>query len=279
MKIIGTFGVVVAASIALLQPAEGRSGGGHSGGGSFHSFSSGPHFSNSAGHSSRAGNYYRSAPRYHSQAMRSSSQAAYRNRNYTRSTSHYSSRAVSRNRVVTDSRQVSSNRTTALNPRVDPRFNSRRAANLTTALRPQNLNHSQQRVLAQQSRNWNRNRDHNWHGNRCHWHNNSWVILGPWFYPWDYGYYPYGAYYYDDGYYDNGYAANEDSQSQYENGDLDSSVRRVQAALAREGYYHGAIDGSFGPATQNALRRYQRNHGLGVTGEIDRPVIEALGLR
>jgi len=105
------------------------------------------------------------------------------------------------------------------------------------------------------------------------------VIIGPWF-PWDYGYYPYGAYsYYDDGYYDNGYAADDYSQSEYQNGDLDSSVRRVQAALAREGYYRGAIDGSFGPATQNALRRYQRNHGLNVTGEIDRPVIEALRLR
>ena len=106
------------------------------------------------------------------------------------------------------------------------------------------------------------------------------MIIGPWFYPWDYGYYPYGAYsYYDNGYYDDGYAANEYSQSEYNNGDLDSSVRQVQEALAREGYYHGAIDGSFGPATRNALRRYQRNHGLGVTGEIDRPVIEALGLR
>ena len=104
------------------------------------------------------------------------------------------------------------------------------------------------------------------------------MIIGPW-YPWDYGYYPYGAYsYYDDGYYDDGYAANEYSQSEYDNGNPDSSVSQVQAALAREGYYRGAIDGSFGPATRNALRRYQQNHGLDVTGRIDRPVLEALGL-
>lgn len=216
--------------------------------------------------------YTRSSPRF-------SSQTALRNQTYARSSQRFSSRAVSRNGVTADSRQFTANRTAALNPKVDSRFDSRRAASRTATLRPQNLNNNQRRVLAQQSRSWDRHRDHNWRGNRCRWHNNSWVIIGPWFYPWDYGYYPYASYsYYGDGYYDDGYAANEYSQSEYDNGDLDSSVRRVQAALAREGYYHGAIDGAFGPATQNALRRYQRNHGLGVTGEIDRPVIEALGL-
>jgi peptidoglycan hydrolase-like protein with peptidoglycan-binding domain len=114
------------------------------------------------------------------------------------------------------------------------------------------------------------------------------VIFDLGFYPWDYGYgyYPYGAYsYYDGGYYDDVYAPSEYSQgpspaqSQYDSGNRDSSVSQVQAALAREGYYRGAIDGSLGPATRNALRRYQRNHGLDVTGRVDRPVIETLGLR
>lgn len=107
------------------------------------------------------------------------------------------------------------------------------------------------------------------------------MIIGPWYpwgYGWGYGYgYPYGAYsYYDDGYYDDRYAANE--YSEYDSGNADSSVSQVQAALAREGYYHGAIDGSIGPATRNALRRYQRSHGLDATGRIDRGVLEALGL-
>jgi hypothetical protein len=145
-------------------------------------------------------------------------------------------------------------------------------------------------------RNWDRSRDHFWHGHRCHWHNNAWLIFDLGFYPWDYGYgypydygygygYPYGASpYYDGGYYDNGYAPSEYSQeypaqSEYDSGDSDSSVGQVQAALARKGYYHGAIDGSSGPAFRNALRRYQRDHGLNVTGEVDRSVIEALGLR
>ena len=61
--------------------------------------------------------------------------------------------------------------------------------------------------------------------------------------------------------------------------DAGSQVSNVQSALAREGYYDGAIDGRLGPATQKALRRYQRDHGLPVTGGISRAVIEALQLR
>jgi peptidoglycan hydrolase-like protein with peptidoglycan-binding domain len=108
------------------------------------------------------------------------------------------------------------------------------------------------------------------------------------FYPWDYGYgyYPYGEYsYYGNGYYDDGDASSEYSQepypaqSEYDNGNPDSTVSQVQYTLARKGYYHGAIDGSLGPGTRNALRRYQRSHGLDATGRVDRPVIEALGLR
>ena len=137
------------------------------------------------------------------------------------------------------------------------------------------------RVIARHSAgqhpNWDRRRDHYWNGHRCHWNNNHWVIYGlyPAFYPWGWYGYPYSSYYYDDGYYDEGYAANEYSQSEY---GVDSTVSQVQAALAREGYYRGAIDGSVGPATRNAIRRYQSRHGLEVTGQIDRPVIEALGL-
>ncbi len=56
-------------------------------------------------------------------------------------------------------------------------------------------------------------------------------------------------------------------------------MSQVQAALARGGYYHGAIDGSVGPATRNALRHYQRDRGLEATGQIDRPVIDALRQR
>ena len=102
------------------------------------------------------------------------------------------------------------------------------------------------------------------------------MIIDPWFYPWGYGWgYPYGAY----SYYDDGYAPEEYSQSEYNSDSGDSSVSQIQEALAREGYYHGAIDGRVGPATRNALRRYQRDHGLEATGRIDRSVLDALGRR
>jgi hypothetical protein len=160
------------------------------------------------------------------------------------------------------------NRKTGLGPRSYGASNARRAALHTQGIT------NQGRVLAQHTRNWDRSRDHVWHGHRCRWHHNSWVIIDPW-YPWGYGYYPYGAYsYYDGGYYDDGYATTE-----YDSGDGDFGVSEVQSALARAGYYRGAIDGSFGPATRNALTRYQRDQGLAVTGRIDQPVIETLGLR
>jgi peptidoglycan hydrolase-like protein with peptidoglycan-binding domain len=56
-------------------------------------------------------------------------------------------------------------------------------------------------------------------------------------------------------------------------------VSDVQSALAREGYYDGPIDGKLGDATRRALRKYQRDHNLDVTGAINRPLIEALRLR
>src|SRR5205085_11333459 len=133
-------------------------------------------------------------------------------------------------------------------------------------------NNNHERVVGQHSanshRNWDRSRDHWWHGHRCHFRNNVWVIYEPFFgYPYGYGYYPYGGYY-DSGYYDNAayeetYAADQYSpatnseQPEYGNG---SGVTAVQRALAREGYYDGGIDGRMGDGTRRALRRYQRDH-------------------
>jgi hypothetical protein len=164
---------------------------------------------------------------------------------------------------------------------------SRLALSRRAALHPQGFN-ARGRVLTRSSRNWNRSHDHFWHGHRFRFSNNAWVIFDTGFYPWDYGYgyYPYGPYpYYDDAYDDDGDPSNEYSrepypaQSEYDSGNSDSSVSQVQEALARKGYYRGAINGSLGPGTRNALRRYQRNHGLDATGRVDRGVMEALGLR
>jgi len=292
MKTIGTFGVVVIASIALLQPAEGRQRGGGGGG---RSFSSGHSFSGSARHfSSGPRNFSGGSSRSYRSAQRYSSQPSYRHRAYSSSNSsrRFNSAAALRNR--SSNQRLVANRTADFNRSSNPRFAANRSADISrrprsdsdarfapsrrAGVRSQGFNNNGGRVVGNHTRNWNRNRDHNWRGNRCRWRNNHWVIIGPWFYPWGYGYYPYASYsYYDDRYYDDDYYADEYAQS--ESGDVDFNVSEVQSALARAGYYDGAIDGSLGPATRNALRRYQRDRGLSVTGRIDRSVVEALRLR
>jgi peptidoglycan hydrolase-like protein with peptidoglycan-binding domain len=101
---------------------------------------------------------------------------------------------------------------------------------------------------------------------------------------WGYGYdyYPYETYY-DSSYYDNGsHPVEEYSHAPADTKDTgytgDARVSDVQSALAREGYYDGAIDGHLGPATRNALRRYQQDHGLEATGGITSGLIQALRL-
>ena len=189
---------------------------------------------------------------------------------------------------VSGQRGYSGNRTAAFNSRTYSGSNARLSAgNRTVGNRTGVSNH--ERVVGRYSannwhRNWNRGRDHYWHGHRCHFRNGFWFIYDPFlYYPWDYGYYPYS--YYDTRYYDESVypAEQEYAQTPADTKDSESSgdarVSDVQSALAREGYYDGAIDGTLGPSTRNALRRYQRDHGLDATGGITSGVIHALRLR
>jgi murein L,D-transpeptidase YcbB/YkuD len=57
-----------------------------------------------------------------------------------------------------------------------------------------------------------------------------------------------------------------------------SLVRSVQHALNERGYNAGAVDGRWGPATQDAVRRFQQVSGLPATGELERSTLAALGL-
>src|SRR5262245_7932192 len=50
-------------------------------------------------------------------------------------------------------------------------------------------------------------------------------------------------------------------------------VRTAQRQLKERGYYTGPVDGVIGPATENALRAYQRDRGLKVTGRLDSPTL------
>ena len=58
----------------------------------------------------------------------------------------------------------------------------------------------------------------------------------------------------------------------------DSLPADVQRALQHEGYYHGDIDGDIGAGTRAAIRQYQYDRHLEVTGRIDRALLQSLGM-
>lgn len=94
-----------------------------------------------------------------------------------------------------------------------------------------------------------------------------------------YSYYPfYSAPYYDTGYYDSYYDAPSYHVSVSSHDHGDSLTIDVQRALRREGYYHGSIDGDVGAGTRSAIRQFQYDHNLEVTGRIDRSLLRSLGL-
>jgi hypothetical protein len=288
MKTIITFGVAVTASFTLLQSAEAGSRGGA------RSFSSAPHFSGArfsapthhyAGPSRSFSNARSNAP------ARFSSAPTFHNRSYAATGPRSSATALRNPAYFSNRARFSGDRTTAFNSRTSAQANARLAAGRTPGTRAQGFNgNNRERVVAQHSanwrRNWDRSRDHWWHGRRCHFRNNVWFIYEPFFwspflYGYGYGSYPYGGYY-DNAYYDDSYASNEYSQATYDDqsqSDASSRVDDIQRALAREGYYDGPIDGRLGNATRKALRSFQRARGLEVTGNINGAVIQALRMR
>jgi len=52
----------------------------------------------------------------------------------------------------------------------------------------------------------------------------------------------------------------------------------VQRSLARKGYYRGVIDGDLGPRTRAAIREWQIDCRLPVTGQLDTPTLRSLAL-
>jgi peptidoglycan hydrolase-like protein with peptidoglycan-binding domain len=58
----------------------------------------------------------------------------------------------------------------------------------------------------------------------------------------------------------------------------EETVRRAQAWLLREGFYHGAPDGVPGPNTFGALAEFQEEEGIAQTGRLDLPTLSRLGL-
>src|SRR5262249_7790314 len=53
-------------------------------------------------------------------------------------------------------------------------------------------------------------------------------------------------------------------------------IRSAQRELKDRGYYSGPVDGVLGTGTEGALRAYQRDRGLKVTGRLDSPTVRSL---
>ena len=58
----------------------------------------------------------------------------------------------------------------------------------------------------------------------------------------------------------------------------DQVILNVQRALQTLGYYGGALSGSLSPATREGIAAYQQDAGLVVTGVVDAPLVDSLGL-
>ncbi len=66
------------------------------------------------------------------------------------------------------------------------------------------------------------------------------------------------------------------AQSVLKRGARGSQVRRLQQELTQSGVYTGPVNGRFGPLTQRAVRRFQRENGLRVDGIVGRQTWSAL---
>lgn len=62
-------------------------------------------------------------------------------------------------------------------------------------------------------------------------------------------------------------------------GSRGEAVKTVQQKLIRWGYLNGKADGIFGPATEKAVRYFQRKNGLQEDGIVGSATFEALGMR
>jgi hypothetical protein len=144
---------------------------------------------------------------------------------------------------------------------------------------------------------------HDWHrGGDRHWsdHHFSGRYYRPSFgYGYGYGYYPYSYYdygygpYYYPYYYPRStfgfsfgpsysYYPYSSYSSVYQgriaSGYPDGLAADVQRELRRRGFYRGSIDGNIGPASRAAIRSYQAERGLRVTGRIDSSLLRSLGV-
>jgi hypothetical protein len=128
---------------------------------------------------------------------------------------------------------------------------------------------------------WDRRHSHFFHNRFFVFDDGFWFGLDPGFFPWDY--YPYYAYdYYPYDYYPGYYADVEPyyyDEGVYSDTPVqDPTVSAVQTDLTQQGYYNGPVDGIYGPATRDAVAKYQIAKGLDVTGSLSPDTLQSLQL-
>lgn len=55
-------------------------------------------------------------------------------------------------------------------------------------------------------------------------------------------------------------------------------ISEIQQALAKNGAFTGSPDGKWGPATVEAMKKFQSSNGLNATGKLDARTLQKLGL-
>ena len=72
--------------------------------------------------------------------------------------------------------------------------------------------------------------------------------------------------------------AQEAAADLYKRGSAGDVVREVQTRLKNWGYYTAEVDGVYGSRTEEAVRRFQRQNGLSVDGQVGDQTLAALGI-
>ena len=57
-----------------------------------------------------------------------------------------------------------------------------------------------------------------------------------------------------------------------------ATISAAQRSMLKKGFYKGNIDGNMGPETHAAVREYQKNSNLNVTGRLDQATLSSLGV-
>lgn len=64
----------------------------------------------------------------------------------------------------------------------------------------------------------------------------------------------------------------------YRKGSNGQTVREIQTRLKNWGYYSGDVDGIYGSATENAVKKFQKKNGLSADGQAGSATLTALGI-